>query len=36
MRKKYLTGDDRLIDLDVEEEAQIKVMLPVKGGADFY
>ena len=36
MRKKYLTGDDRLIDLGIEDEAQIEVKLSVKGGADFY
>ena len=36
MRKKYLSGNDKLIDLGIKDESQIEIKLSVKGGADFY
>ena len=36
MWKKYISGNDTLIDLGIKNESQIEIMLPVKGGADFY
>ena len=36
MRKKYLFGNDTLIELGFKDGTQIEIMMPVKGGANFY
>ena len=33
---KYLTGNDRLINLGIKDETQIEVKFSLKGGTEFY